>query len=123
MPPKRIIETVDNNYTITLYKGITYSRVFEYTDSDGVPINLTGKILKITFKNVFPQIVEIASNTGATPQGSTFTIIDAINGKFRLQLTDEETDTAETCGTWWIELISGSDIDLLWLDKVEIVEL
>lgn len=122
MAARQIICTNDTHYTILIYKGVTYSRTFEYTNSDGTPINLTGKSLSIKFKDTFPAQLELFTNGSPSTLGSTFLVTDAVNGKFRLQLTDDETAVAKVGqGKWWIELYSGSDVDLLWLDNTSVV--
>lgn len=122
MTPTRT--TCDSNYTVEIWQGITYSREFKYTDVNGDAIDLTGKVISIKFKDVFPTQLELFSNTAPSVLGSTFLVTDAVNGKFRLQLTDEETATTDTGqGKWWIELYTGSDVDLLWIDSVLVKEL
>lgn len=124
MAARRIIDSVETHYTINLYKGITYSKTFQYKGADGNPIDISTKYFSIKFKDVFPAQLDLFTNAGASVLGSTFTVIDAPNGKFRLQLSDEETATAGTgSGKWWIEVYDGSDINLLWLDSVNVVEL
>lgn len=124
MAAKQITSTQDSHYTILIYKGVTYSREFQYLSSDGTPIDLTGKSVSIKFKNVFASQLELFSDTLPSTLGSTILITDAALGKFRLQLTDDETATAKCgSGSWWIELYSGSNVDLIWLDSVSVIEL
>lgn len=125
MVARRIIETSQEHYTIVLYKGITYSKNFQWTDRNGVGIDLTGKVLTVSFKNVFDDLFQMSTDDSPTTLGSTFTITDILNGKFRLQLTDEETETAEVGGgNWWVEIEESGNIDILWgPDDVNVIEL
>lgn len=120
---RKLIDTVQQNYTITIYTGVTYSRIFQYMQSDGNPVNLTGKVIKMEFKDVFTSTMILLSSDVPTALGSKVEITDAVNGYFRVEITSEETATAVIGpGKWWIELIDGSDSDLLWLDCVNVVE-
>jgi hypothetical protein len=105
-------------YTLKIDKGFTYIRAFTFnapaTGSTatnpiaGDPVDLTGK--SIIF-NLRCGGVVLTINSG-TPSalGSTITITDAINGKYTLKLTDEETDLfIAPVGRWWMTLIDGGD--------------
>ena len=105
-------------YTLKIDKGFTYFRAFTFNAPApgstianpiaGDPIDLTGK--SIIF-NLRCGGVILTINSG-TPSalGSTITITDAINGKYVLKLTDEETDLFNApVGRWWITLIDGGD--------------
>lgn len=124
MAAKRLIETIEADFPLELYQGITYSREFQYFDETNTPIDLTGKIISIKIKDVFPTQLNLFSNLPASVLGSDLTIVDAIDGKFRLKLTEDETTTARlgTAGKYWIELYDGDDIDVLWIDGVCVTE-
>jgi hypothetical protein len=125
MAIRRIIDTTSQQFCINLYKGITYSKAFQWTDSNGVGIDLGGKSLVINFKNTFDSLLTLATDGSPTTLGSFFSITDEVNGNFRLQLSDEETATANTgAGSYWIEVHDGGNIDILWgPDTVEVFEL
>lgn len=125
MAPRRITDNFQNNYTIVLYKGVTYNKSFTYTDSSDVPIDLTGKSVSIHFKNVFDDDLELNSDDAPTALGSFITITDEVGGAFTLQLSKEETATAtKGPGTWWLELHTGNMIEMLWTpDEVTVIEL
>lgn len=120
---RRLIDEAENHYTLVFYQGIAFSKIFEYTDSTGTPINLTGKIISIKFKGVFPTQLELFSNGGTSTLGSSFLITDAVNGKLTLQISLEETLTATlgNSGKWWIELEDGTG--LIWIDNVLVKEI
>lgn len=105
-------------YTLKVEKGFTFTRTFSFnapaagsTPANpliGPPINLTGK--SIIF-NLRCGAVNLEINSG-TPSllGSTITITDALNGKYTLKLTDEETERfLAPIGRWWMTLIDGGD--------------
>lgn len=111
----------DTTFTLQLYRGITYSTTFTYTDPNDVPINLTGKSIVIGLKDIFDNTLLLGSALPASALGSTVTITDAVNGKFRLYITDEETETADLgSGRWWIEEHDGGDVNLLLRDDVQV---
>lgn len=119
--PKRLTEDSVANYPLRILRGITYSRVFQFANNDGSPVDLTGMEIVIHLRDVFPTLVVMSSNDAPTPLGSEVVITDAVNGKFRFKLTDEETLTAvlttsSTEARWWIELHDTGDVDLLLLD-------
>lgn len=120
----RLIDNNDSQYTIYFRKGITYAEVFTYTDPDGVPIDLTGKTVRMTFHSVFEDDLVI-DNSAPSLLGSTLIITDPTTGVFRVQVSAAETATAEitTCGRWWIEVITGSEIELLWIDYLTVLDL
>jgi len=117
--PQRV--SSNTTYTLPLYRGITYSKTFTYQDSAGVGINLTGKEIQVKVKDVFPALLSIGSDLPTTTLGSSVTITDAVNGKFNVHISDEETETAELgSGRWWIELHDAGDVLLLWRDAVDV---
>lgn len=124
MAPRKLTEKVQKNYTIRLYKGITYNKSFVYKDSSGTPINLTGKSVSIKFKDIFPTQLELFSDGAPSDLGSTITITDATEGAFTIQITLAETLTGDTGqGRWWIELHDGTESFLIWLDDVTLEEI
>lgn len=111
----------NSTYTLQIYKGITYSRTFQYKDADDVPIDLTNKSIVIQLKDIFTSVLQLGSSLPASALGSSVTITDAANGKFRLLITDEETAAAELgTGRWWIELHDAGDVTLLWRDDIKV---
>lgn len=118
--PKKFTEDGVAGYPLRILRGITYSRVFKFENSDGTPVNLTGMEVVVHLRDVFSTLFVLGSNDAPTALGSEVAITDAVNGEFRFKLTDEETLTAVLTssneGKWWIELHDTGDVDLLLLD-------
>lgn len=125
MAAQRVACSTSQSYQIVLYQGVVYSRNFQYTGPSGAGIDLAGKVLTIKFKDVFDNLFILSTDGAPSVLGSSFTITDEPNGKFRLQLSDEETATAGVgSGTWWIEIDESGNTDLLWPpDEVKVIEL
>lgn len=123
--PRRITETDTTKYPIKIYKGITWSRTLTFTDKNGAPINISTKDFVFKLKDVFSSLFTIGTNLPATALGSQVTKVDAVNGKFRILVTDEETATAITGsdGKWWIELHDTGDVKVLWIDCVTVEDI
>ena len=105
-------------YTLKIDKGFTCFRAFSYNAPApastaanpivGDPINLTGK--SIIFNLRCGGIVLTINSGTPSASGSTITITDAVNGKYALKITDEETDLFNApVGRWWLTLIDGGD--------------
>lgn len=126
--PKKLSDDQVTSYPLELYRGMTYSRTFQYSNSDGTPIDLTGKSIVVHIRNVFPTLLVLDSDAAPTALGSEVVMVDAVDGRFRLKLTDEETLTAELTTSssearWWIELHDGGDVILLWKDCVTVEDI
>jgi hypothetical protein len=105
-----------STYPITIYRGISLSIPFTYKQSDGTPIDLTGK--EIVFKLRFDEVVT-TYNSAPNSYGSAVTITDDVNGEFTVLVTDEETAVMEiNSGRWWLELHDAGNVDLLFKDDV-----
>lgn len=105
-------------FPITIYKGISLSLPFTYKNSDGTPIDLTGKT--VVFKLKFGDTVT-SYTTVANAQGSVVTITDPPDGEFHILITDEETASMELgSGRWWLELHDSGNVTLLWRDDVTV---
>lgn len=107
---RKLTDTFDTNYKVIMYQGIAWYKHFTYTNADDTPIDLTGKIVSIKFKDVFPEFLELFSDTGNSALGSNIMFEDASLGKFIVSISKEETETAE-CGNgkWWVEYYESSD--------------
>ncbi len=115
------IESCNAGYILEILRGISLSEPFTYKNPDGSAIDLTGKT--VVFKLKFGTTIHTYTST-ANAYGSSVTITDAINGKFLVLVTDEETLTFAltdgTPGKWWLELHESGNIDLLWRDDVTV---
>ena len=101
-------------YTFEIYRGITYTRSF------------TGKSIVIKFKDFLNTTLVLASDDVDAGQ-SRVEITDAVNGKFKLVISESDTQSAKLTtssnqGSWWIELHDGDDIFLIWKDKVKVTD-
>lgn len=113
-------------YTFEIYRGITYTRSFTYKNPSGEAINLTGKSIVIKFKDFLNTTLVLASDDVDAGQ-SRVEITDAVNGKFKLVISESDTQSAKLTtssnqGSWWIELHDGDDIFLIWKDKVKVTD-
>jgi hypothetical protein len=118
---RKLTESEVAGYPLRIRRGITWSRVLQYSNKDGTPIDLTGMEVVVHLRDVFPTLTVLGSNDPPTPLGSEVVITDAANGKFRVKFTDEETltgvlTTSSSEDRWWIELHDSGDVDLLLLD-------
>jgi hypothetical protein len=118
---RKLTESEVAGYPLRIRRGITWSRVLQYSNKDGTPIDLTGMEVVVHLRDVFPTLTVLGSNDPPTTLGSEVVITDAANGKFRVKFTDEETltgvlTTSSSEDRWWIELHDSGDVDLLLLD-------
>lgn len=122
MPPRQITTSQCTvGFPIILYRGVSYVQTFTYYNPDRTPIDLTGKGIIIEFKDVFGTTLRLSSEDSPTALGSYVEITDAVNGEFKLVVTDEETLTAELGpGRWWMGRIEGSEVILIWRDSVDV---
>lgn len=79
-------QTVD----LDIEQGSTFTRDFQWVLSDGVtPRDITGYVLRMQIRSAqkSPAIVSLTSVASAG-----ITITDAVNGRFTIKITDEQTD-------------------------------
>lgn len=111
----------DTGFTVTIYKGLTFSLPWAYQNPDGTGIDLTGK--SIVFRLILDDTVYDYTET-ANSFGSSVTITDVVNGEFTVKIAKEETATFEVVvGKWALLLRTGSDDELLHTDVAEVIEL
>ena len=120
----KIINSCTTSYKITLFQGVTYARSLQYLNSDGTPVNLTGKIVKFKVKDIFTSLLTLSSDSAPNTYLSQVAITNAAQGQFQIKLTDEQTATAEIGaeGRWWIELHDAGDVNILWRDDIEVID-
>lgn len=82
--------------------GDTLSRVIDWDDSDGDPINLTG--YTVTAEIIVGEVAyDLAEGDGLT--------VDDLNGRITLVLTAAETAAfEESFGTWRVTVTSGAGV-------------
>ncbi len=119
MAARQLNEQILSNFTIQLYRGIPYTQLFTWTNDDGSPIVLTGKVIEFIFKDVFPTQIELSSDGAPTTLGSKVEIIDDEEGEFKLTISESETLTAYTGGGKWWMLLDG---ELIHLDNVNVCD-
>lgn len=101
------------------YRGVTNVTLFHYITSAGADINLTGTPL--TFRISRPPEADYVLVSGDPPnaQGSQLVITNAVQGKFTLTITDEDTALFEfNLGGWWLGLNNGGAISRIAFGKV-----
>lgn len=94
-----------------IYKGITFSMAFTYTDVNDFPINLTGKVVHFKLR----RNNEVLTYTNIpTANGSEVSLTAPLAGKFKVVVADEDTALLKT-GTyrWWLELHYSGAIVLI----------
>lgn len=78
-------------YTIRIKQGETFNQTFRWMQSDGeTPVNLTGYTGRCQIRNG-------AFNQGVI-KNVPVTVLDAVNGRFALNLTATETSSIPTTG-------------------------
>lgn len=106
--------------TLIIYRGISVNLPFTYKNDDGTGFDLTGKT--VVFKLKFGSTVYEYTTT-PNSYGSVVTITDEVNGEFTVLVASVETllfDLTQD-GVWWLELHTGSIVDLLYRD-IAVVE-
>ena len=103
-----------------IYKGITFSMAFTYTDVNDSPINLTGK--EVHFKLRRNNEVFTYTNT-PTANGSEVKLVDPLGGRFKVIVSDEDTQLLEV-GTyrWWLELHYSGAVVLITSGDLTVTE-
>lgn len=91
--------TISNLYVDA---GATYSNIISVTASNGQPLNLTGYTVASQMRK---------SYSSSTAYAFTASVYSAINGKIRLQLTDEQSALIPA-GRWLydVEITSPSGV-------------
>lgn len=122
-----------NAFQIKFLKGETFEVEFQYqtVNADGTrtPINITGKVVSIYFRlnKKSTDLLVLASNAAANAYGSVLTVTNAVLGKFKPKVTNEQTAldafTAGKDGSWWVMLDDGTDPIRLWKDEFVIREI
>lgn len=107
------------NYDMTIWKGFTKFQTFQYVEEDDItPIPLTNNEIKFFIRIGNKFSMELTSGEPKTPAGSCVQIIDRALGKFRLYITNEDTDlfpvTSETLvAKYWFGLIFPAPDNIL----------
>jgi hypothetical protein len=102
----------EEGFTAIVYKGITFSLPWTYSNPDGTPIILTGK--SIIFKLIFDDITYTYTET-PNAFGSATLITSDLDGEFTVTITKEETATFDVAeGTWALILVTGSEHALIY---------
>ena len=116
--PRRLTDNEVATYPLVIRRGITWSRVFQFTNNDGTPIDMTGMSVVVHIRDIFDTLFVLSTDDAATALGSEVVFTDQANGIFRFKLTDEETLTANEVdssddGLWWVEYHDDGDVQLL----------
>jgi hypothetical protein len=103
-------------YDITIRKGNDYEQLFEFQQSDGSAMNLTGFTIE-------SQVRAKQSRDATLIISFTVIIPDPTNGKVYLKLTDTETGALlEKSGYYDILVISPSGFDEIYLEGRVFIE-
>lgn len=102
--------TISNLYVDS---GSTYSNVLTVNASDGQPLNLTGYTVASQMRK---------SYSSSTVYNFTASIFNAVQGKIRLQLTDEQSEAIPP-GRWLydVEITSSSGATTRVVEGIVIV--
>jgi hypothetical protein len=119
--PRRLTDQGASGYPLKIQRGITWSRVFQFTNNDGTPVDMTGMSIVVHIRDIFDTLFVLSSDDPPTALGSEVVFTDQVNGTFRFKLTDEETLTANEVndsnpGKWWMERLDDGDVNLLLVD-------
>lgn len=98
-------------YPITLRPGITFEesyRVSSGPTNNRVPVNLTGKTVRLRIYAAFG--LEFILESGAQPGdfGAQLVVLDAPDGRFKILLTDEQTSRLLAQGSYRVEVSEPS---------------
>jgi hypothetical protein len=117
---KKTSVNAKSRYPLDLYQGMTYSQEFTWK-SGGVAVPLSGKVIRLHIKGVFPTLLVLSSDESPNSLGSFVSITNESAGKFVIQLSSAQTATALTNGKYWIEYQVGDVVKPLWLPDNVIV--
>lgn len=96
--------TKPGNYTITVYQGATFSRVFTWKDGAGSLINLTGYTARLQARSSVDSTSTLCSLTSA---GGDITLGGAA-GTITVVMSAATTAAITQSGVYDLELIDGS---------------
>lgn len=105
---------VVNEYEFTLYRRTTFRVLVTFKQPNGNPLDITNYEVKFYIvENDGSSILTILSNS-LTLNGSTINILDSINGKVEILITDEETTLiTQSVGKWWMTILPLNGDELL----------
>lgn len=82
---------------LLIQKGATFRRVYQLKQSDGTPVNLTNFQIRSYMRHTFDSTAFVDLHAS---------IVDAITGKWKLELSDAETSALTfTTGVYDVELV------------------
>lgn len=102
----------------TIYRGCTFERAMNYTDSEGEPVPLTGDEISFELRynrqSVRPDLI-LATDAEANDNGSSVTWEDQDGGEWFVKLTDEETAQLNIGTAYWVVKRKEADGDAIRL--------
>lgn len=92
-------------YNLAIEQGATFKVIFQWTDSNNSPINITGYTLRSQIRATVESSSVMVDMTNANGK---VTISDAAQGKIQMLLSATETASlAAGTGVWDLEVIAG----------------
>lgn len=100
-PPLEVVESADFKF----YRMTTFTAKLTFREPDQSGLDISNMIVEFNVVETDGTVVLNLSSNTVTSNGSTITILDALNGVAEIRITDEET-TSLTVGTlkWWMTL-------------------
>jgi hypothetical protein len=122
--PKRV-DCNPESFVLELFKGAATSQLFQYTDANEAPVNISSFTISLILIGVFNTTLKLSSGDAHTALGSFIEITDGPNGKFAFTISDEETATAKVgVGRYAIQIDEGDGYPyILWRDAVQISDI
>ena len=103
-------------YQLVIEQGATLDLAFQYTDSDGHPVDLTGMTLRCMGRARYDSASTLFDWDTA---GGEIVITDAVNGRFQFDVPATETASLDfSDGVYDVELVDGADVQRLLMGQV-----
>lgn len=114
-----------DSFTIEIFKGAACSQSFQYANSDGTPINITGFVFVLVLIDVFDSTFRLSTADAHTTLDSYIEITNSAQGRFSFVISDEETENANLgSGRWALQVDTGDgQLNILYRDAVLVSEI